>query len=366
MAWQIARGAERFEDGGRSFMQSRHVQLARLGCVVFHYDMIGYADSQQLSMDLVHRFSTARHSRNAAPDEGFYSAGAELRLQNVMGLHTYNSQRAIDFVVSLPDVDPDRIAVTGGSGGGTQTFMLCAVDDRPLVSVPVVIVSADRQGGCTCENICGLRIGTNNLDFTALHAPKPLLLISADDASRTMPERGFPELQAHYQLLGAQANLEHVPLLHFPHNYNYVSRTAMVHFLNKHLHLGHDEPILERPYKRLTQEELSVWDEEYPKPSGGREFELELLDWLAEDSDKQIAALIPSDSDSWIRYQQIVRTAWDILLRKLPEGTSRPCHLRKRHSRKRHSRKRHAPMSFPASWVPLAIQPSKATWLLCH
>jgi hypothetical protein len=96
-------------------------------------------------------------------------------------------------VLPVGDVPTDtrhRIAVAGGSGGGTRTFMLSAVDDRPLVSVPVVIVSTTRQGGCTCENISGLRIGTYNLEFTAPHAPKPLLLISADDATRTMPERG--------------------------------------------------------------------------------------------------------------------------------------------------------------------------------
>ncbi len=321
VAWQIANGAERFEDGGRSFMQSRHVQLARMGCVVFHYDMVGYADSIQLPMDLVHRFSAARQAQTTAPKAGFYSAAAELRLQNVMGLHTYNSQRALDFVASLPDVDPQRIAVTGGSGGGTQTFMLCAVDDRPLVSVPVVIVSADRQGGCTCENICGLRIGTNNLDFTALHAPKPLLLISADDDSRTMPERGFPELRAHYRLLGGEAMLEHVPLLHFPHNYNYVSRTAMYHFMNKHLHLGLEEPILESPYRRLTRQDLSVWDEEHPPPPSGREFELKLLDYLSQDADQQLSELVPTDPDSLARYRDVVGTAWDILLRKLPQNS---------------------------------------------
>ncbi len=297
-------------------MQSRCVQLARMGCVVFHYDMIGYADSVQLPLELVHRFSRSRVKHKHAPAAGFYSAAAESRLHNVMGLHTYNSIRALDVLTSLPDVDAQRIAVTGGSGGGTQTFMLCAVDDRPLVSVPVVIVSTTRQGGCTCENICGLRIGTFNLEFTALHAPKPLLLISADDATRTMPQRGFPELKQHYQVLGAAQNAAHVALLHFPHNYNSVSRTAMYHWLNRHLDLGFEEPILEAPYQRLTRAQSTVWDERHPRPQGGPEFEKRLLDWLTTDAQRQMAALSPRDRASLDRYRDVVGGAWDILLRQ--------------------------------------------------
>jgi dienelactone hydrolase len=315
----IVKGAERFEDGGRSFMQSRCVQLARMGCVVFHYDMIGYGDSVQIPLDVAHRFSQLRKKFTKPPTHGFYSIRAELYLQNPMGLHTYNSIRALDYLVSLPDVDPKRIAVTGGSGGGTQTFMLCAVDDRPLVSVPVVIVSTTRQGGCTCENISGLRIGTYNLEFTALHAPKPLLLISADDATRTMPERGFPELKQHYKLLGATQNISHAALLQFPHNYNYVSRAAMYCWLNRHLDLGFEGPIVESSYKRLSQEELSVWDNQHPQPQNGPDLELNLLEWLTNNSEKQISALVPQDSESLQRYHQVVGGAWDILLRNLPE-----------------------------------------------
>jgi hypothetical protein len=316
---EIANGAERFEDGGRSWMQSRCVQLARMGCVVFHYDKIGYGDCLQLSEELVHRFSRSRIKYPQPPEQGFYSAAAESRLQNVMGLHTYNSIRALDFLIGLPEVDASRIAVTGASGGGTQTFMLCAADSRPLVSVPVVIVSADRQGGCTCENICGLRIGTHNLDFTALHAPKPLLLISADDATRTMPQRGFPELRRHYRALGAEENVQHAALLQFPHNYNYVSRAAMYSFVNRHLKIGLGEPIRERPFRRLTREDLTVWDDRHPQPAGGPDLEERLLRWLSEDSDRQLAELMPTDEASLARYREIVGTAWDILLRRLPD-----------------------------------------------
>ena len=56
---QIEIGGEKFAEGGRSPLQARCVMLARLGCVVFHYDMIGYADSTQLSFELVHRFRQA-------------------------------------------------------------------------------------------------------------------------------------------------------------------------------------------------------------------------------------------------------------------------------------------------------------------
>jgi dienelactone hydrolase len=235
-----------------------------------------------------------------------------------MGLQTYNSIRALDFLAGLPDVDPTRIAVTGASGGGTQTFMLCAVDDRPLVSVPVVIVSTTRQGGCTCENICGLRVGTYNLEFTALHAPKPLLLISANDDTRTMPEHGFPQLRQHYTALGAGPKVAHAALLHFPHNYNAVSRTAMYHFVNKHLGLGLEEPILESPFRRLTQDQLTVWDDRHPRPPSGPDFEHQLLRRMTDDAHHQFTALRPRDPKSLERYREVVGGAVDALIRPGP------------------------------------------------
>ena len=125
-----------------------------LSLLGFALCVAGVADSQQI-----------KHT------EGFTDVSAELRLQSFMGLQTYNSIRALDFLTHLPDVDAKRIGVTGASGGGTQTFMLGAVDDRPAVAFPAVMVSTAMQGGCICENCSYLRVGAGNIDLAALFAP---------------------------------------------------------------------------------------------------------------------------------------------------------------------------------------------------
>jgi len=287
---EIASGAERFESGGRSPLQARCVTLARMGCVVFHYDMLGYADSTQLSMQLVHGFAKQRPEANDPVRWGFFSPQAEARFQSVMGLQTWNSIRALDFLESLPDVDGKRMAVTGASGGGTQTFLLGAIDPRPAVVFPAVMVSTAMQGGCTCENASGLRVGTGNIEFAALFAPKPQGLTGANDWTIDMPTKGYPELQQLYELLGAKDRvmLRHLP--HFGHNYNHVSRSAMYQWFNRHLGLGLKEPVLEEDFQRLTAEELTVWDDRHPKPRGGDDFEKDLVQWWTADASKQLEA----------------------------------------------------------------------------
>jgi dienelactone hydrolase len=306
----IVNGAERFEDGGRSPLQARCVQLARMGCVVFHWDMIGYADSLQISMEIAHGFKTQRPEMNTLENWGLFSPQAEAHLQSVMGLQTWNSIRALDFILGLPDVDPARIAVTGASGGGTQTFILCAIDARPAVAFPAVMVSTAMQGGCTCENACDLRVGTGNVEIAALFAPKPLGMTAANDWTKEMPTKGFPELQQHFALMGAKDKVMLRPLLHFDHNYNYVSRAAMYSWINQHLGLGFKDPIVEEDYHRLTREDLSVWNEQYPKPAGGPDFERKLLRWVTDDANRQLA----DAPKSLAEFRRIVGGAVDVVI----------------------------------------------------
>ena len=287
---ELVAGAERFENGGRSVLQARCVQLARMGCVVFHYDMVGYADSIQISYELAHRFAKQRPEMNRSQGWGLFSPQAESHLQNVMGLQTWNSIRSLDFLETLPDVDTKRLAVTGASGGGTQTFILGAIDPRPAVAFPAVMVCTAMQGGCTCENATLLRVGTGNVEIAALFAPKPMGLTGANDWTVEMTTKGFPELQSLYRMMGNQSGVKLTALNHFGHNYNYVSRSAMYHWFNRHLSLGIAEPVVEEDYTRLSKDELTVWNQSHPAPDSGEAFERKLLEQWHDSSRDQILA----------------------------------------------------------------------------
>ena len=327
---EIAQGAERFEQGGRSPLQARCVQLARIGCVVFHYDMIGYADSEQISYELAHRFARQRPEMNRPEGWGLFSPQAESQLQSVMGLQSWNSIRALDFLETLPYVDSERLGITGASGGGTQTFMLAAIDERLATAFPAVMVSTAMQGGCTCENASLLRIGTGNVEFAALFAPRPLGLSGANDWTVEMPQKGFPELQALYRMLGQENHVTLKALNHFGHNYNSVSRTAMYHWFNRHLQLGQEEPILERDYVFQSRAQLTVWNETHPKPQGGEEFERQLLGHWHRDTQEKLRALATDPE----RFVAAVRPAQHVVAgRNLTEAGDLEWDLRRKTER---------------------------------
>ncbi len=293
---QIAEGAERFEQGGLSIYQSRCVQLARMGCVVWQWDMLSDSDSIQLPREVVHTFAKQRPEMNTTENWGFYSPQAEAHNQCIMGLQLMNSVRGLDFLLSLPEVDPNRVAMTGESGGGTQTMLASAIDDRIKLSFPVVMVSTSMQGGCTCENASLLRIGTGNVEFAALFAPKPLGMNTANDWTKEMATKGFPDLQKIFTLYGKKDDVFLLRGEHFQHNYNAVTRSAFYTFLNKHFKLGQQSPVIEKDFEPLPREQLTVWDAQHPAPKAGDpDFERKLLKWLADDAEKQLRAAAATD-----------------------------------------------------------------------
>ncbi|WP_164102413.1 alpha/beta hydrolase family protein [Candidatus Laterigemmans baculatus] len=322
---QIASGAERYMAAARSPIQARCVQLARMGCTVLLYDMLGYADSSQISFERAHRYARQSAEENQPTEAGWllYSPLAEGHLQSSMALQTIHSLTALEVLRKLPQVDAERIAITGASGGGTQSFIAAAIDERIAAAFPAVMVSTGMQGGCTCENACLLRDGTGNVEIAAAIAPRPLGLTAADDWTRTMPEDGFPELKQLYGLWNAGDAVALHPAVHYGHNYNHVSRTAMYGFINKAFELGLEMPVLESDFERLGEAELTVWSESHPRPEGGTDFERRLLRKWAEQTEQPLrAAVEAAENDGGQQFDETVAAGWKVVLGPPPAEVS--------------------------------------------
>ena len=205
--------AGRLEQTETGNIPARGAMMARMGMVVFNYDMVGYNDTKQTP----HAF------------------GNELWNWGPLGLQLWNSIRAVDYLTSLPDVDATKLGATGASGGGTQVFLLAAVDDRIRWAAPVNMISGIMQGGSPCENAPGLRIDTFNVEIAALIAPRPLLMVAATgDWTKNTPRDEFPAMKKIYALYDKAPEVESVQF-NAPHNYNQASREAVYDFFARRI-----------------------------------------------------------------------------------------------------------------------------------
>ena len=241
--------------------------------------MIGYEETKGL---IPHRFDEPRYQL-----WGFGPAGLQL----------WNSLRALDFLVSRTDVDAGRIGMTGASGGGTQTFLMMAVDPRIAVAAPVNMISAHYQGGCICENAPLLRLDSINTEIGAMMAPRPLMLVSTSgDWTSKTPEVEYPAIRAVYRLFGAE---ERVVNAHFdyPHNYNRDSREAVYGWFGRWL--WEEERPSEEPFQVEPDDALRVELPVQPLPLE------ELFSNFAARARGQIEIHKPGDWEEIFRYREV-------------------------------------------------------------
>jgi dienelactone hydrolase len=285
---------------------ARCINFAKQGLVAFSYDMVGYNDT-----------FFANEPREGQPGSEFYkrhrlfatTPACQLWGISLMGLQVWNAIRGVDFLESLPDVDKHRLACTGASGGGTQTFMLGAIDDRLAAQAPCVMVSHTMQGGCSCENAPGLRIEYSNMEIAAAAAPRPQLLVAAtgDWTKMTLTVEG-PAVESIYRLFDATDRLRYVRF-DFGHNYNQTSREAVYAWFDRWLLGKPDAPSLaEPPYQKEPDKDLRVFpDEKLPADAVGDE---QLITRLIAQQRERVAALTPHNRKSHETFKKTMLPFW--------------------------------------------------------
>jgi dienelactone hydrolase len=302
----------RFRHDEYCSIPARCIGFARQGYIAFSWSMVGFDDMDQIS----HR----------CPEMADIPWGISFG-----GLQLWNSIRAIDWIETLENADPDRIGCTGASGGAQRTFFLGALDDRIKITAPVAIVSTLRQGGCPCANAFGLRINTNNIEITSVMAPKPQILVGATgDWTRYTMQIEYPAVKEIYKLYNSASKVEGT-IVDAPHNYNRDSRNRVFKFFGKHFLGIEDSTILtEKPIPELTsegnflskdiQKKLLIFNEDNPRPDYALKAE-EIRDYLVKETRKKIESFYPENEIVLNRMrEQLLPVYMDILAVSEPRG----------------------------------------------
>lgn len=201
----------------REDAQKRFITLARLGAIAVSYDLFGWGESLLQFKSEDHRSSIA------------------------MLMQTWAGVRIMDYFYEQPDVDRDRVGISGGSGGGSHTNLMAALDGRFTLAAPVVSMSSYFFGGCPCES--GLPIhfvggGTNNVELAAFVAPHPQLIISdGRDWTSDADKYDVPYLDRMYSFYHKKNHIEHVHLPEEGHDFGINKRMPLYRFVIKHFDL---------------------------------------------------------------------------------------------------------------------------------
>lgn len=191
--------------------QQRLGTLARMGAVCVDFDLYGWGESEKEVGAEAHHTSRAH----------VYQAACGYILLDWM-------------LKNRKDIDPERVGVMGGSGGGTHTVLLSLLDERVTASAPVVHLASHFDGGCPCESGKPVQLaagGTCEPELAAVMAPKPMLIVSdGGDWTSSVPTLEFPYLQRIYSFYDAKDKVRNVHLPNERHDFNENKRQAVYDF----------------------------------------------------------------------------------------------------------------------------------------
>jgi hypothetical protein len=220
--------------------QIRCAMLARMGAMAISYDLFGWGES-------LLQFKPEDHRRSLA-----------------MTIQALSSIRILDYMLSLKEADTSRVAISGGSGGGSQTMLITALDDRIKLSAPVVMLSSYHSGGCPCESGMPVHLcegGTNNPEIAAMAAPRPQLIVSdGKDWTAHVPEIEFPYLQKMYGLYNSAHLTRNVHLPAEGHDFGINKRLPLYEFIAEHFNMNIDA--IKDKQGRIDESRVTVEEEQ--------------------------------------------------------------------------------------------------------
>jgi dienelactone hydrolase len=216
--------------------QSFSQGLARMGYVVLIYDPIGQGERLQY----MHLPEKVRPRPSVG--EHLHAGNQQFLIGEFFGSwRAWDGIRALDYLLTRPEVDPKQVGVTGNSGGGTLTTWLCGVEQRWAFAAPSCFVTTFRRN---LENELpadteqcpprALALHLDHADFLAALAPKPVIILAKErdyfDARGS--EEAYRRLQRLYTLLGAPDDVG-LFIGPTPHGYSQENREAMYRWFNR-------------------------------------------------------------------------------------------------------------------------------------
>ncbi|MBN1817054.1 MAG: acetylxylan esterase [Sedimentisphaerales bacterium] len=289
--------------------QSICVLLVKNGFVVLIVDPICQGERLQI-LERGGKYGTSGTTAHTLLD-----AGAKLVGASVVGYEAWDNMRAIDYLQTRPEVDPEKIGVTGNSGGGTQTTFLMALDERVDVAAPSCYMMTREKLFATigpqdgCQNLYAeVALGIEHADYIVMRAPKPTMILAAqqDFFDFEGVKTAYAEAQKVYSVLGKP---DHVALFSYDdtHGFTRPRRQAATQWMRRWLQndpsdIAESEPNL-LPEKSLWVTETGQVREQWPNEITIADLNLERANALAEkrqqflrqdrsDIQKRIARLI--------------------------------------------------------------------------